>query len=109
MIVVLLQMMTVLLTSLAIVRERERGTIEQLFMTPVTPLGLMIGKMVPYAVVGFGELCIVLTFMRWAFGVPIHGSVMLLFLFASPFILTMLGLGLLISTRAHSQRPTWSS
>jgi len=103
MIVVLLQIMTVMLTSLAIVRERERGTIEQLFMTPVTPLGLMVGKMIPYAVVAFAELCIVLTLMRWAFAVPIHGSVLLLLLLASPFILTMLGFGLLISTRARSQ------
>ncbi len=103
MIVVLLQIMTVLLTALAIVRERERGTLEQLYMTPVRPFGLMIGKMVPYAVVGFTELCVVLTIMRWVFRVPIQGSVFLLLLLALPFILTMLGLGLLISTRAHSQ------
>jgi ABC-2 type transport system permease protein len=103
MIVMLLQIMTVLLTALAIVRERERGTLEQLYMTPVKPFGLMLGKMVPYAVVGFTELCVVLTIMRWVFQVPIHGSVSLLLLLALPFILTMLGLGLLISTRAHSQ------
>ncbi len=103
MIVMLLQIMTVLLTALAIVRERERGTLEQLYMTPVKPFGLMLGKMVPYAVVGFTELCVVLTIMRWVFQVPIHGSVFLLLLLALPFILTMLGLGLLISTRAHSQ------
>jgi ABC-2 type transport system permease protein len=102
-IVVLVQVMTVMLTAIAIVRERERGTLEQLFMTPVAPLGLMIGKMVPYAVVAFSELCVVLTLMRWIFAVPIHGSVVLLLLLSLPFILTMLGLGLLISTRAQSQ------
>jgi len=103
-IVVLLQMMTTLLTAFAIVRERERGTIEQLYMTPVRPLGLMVGKMVPYAVVGFTELCVVLAIMRWIFAVPINGSLLLLLLLTTPFILTMLGVGLLISTRANSQQ-----
>lgn len=104
MIVVLLQMMTVTLTAFAIVRERERGTLEQLFMTPVRPLGLMIGKVVPYAVVSFAELCVVLLLMRVGFGVSIRGNVLLLLALALPFILTMLGLGLLISTRARSQQ-----
>lgn len=103
-IVVLLQMMTVMLTAFAIVRERERGTIEQLFMTPVRPLGLMVGKMVPYGMVAFAELCMVLAIMHWVFAVPINGSVWLLLLMTSPFILTMLGIGLLISTRANSQQ-----
>ena len=103
-IVVLLQMMTTLLTAFAIVRERERGTIEQLYMTPVRPLGLMVGKMVPYAVVGFTELCVVLAIMRWIFAVPINVSLLLLLLLTTPFILTMLGVGLLISTRANSQQ-----
>jgi len=104
MITVLLQIMTVLLTAVAIVRERERGTLEQLYMTPVTPLGLMLGKMIPYAAVAFAELCLMLAFMRWVFLVPIHGSTALLLLLAAPFIMAMLGLGLLISTRAHSQQ-----
>lgn len=104
MIVVLLQMMTVTLTAFAIVRERERGTLEQLFMTPVRPLGLMVGKIVPYACVSFAELCVVLLIMRFGFAVPIHGNVFLLLILATPFILSMLGLGLLISTRANSQQ-----
>jgi ABC-2 type transport system permease protein len=104
MIVVLLQMMTVTLTAFAIVRERERGTLEQLFMTPVRPVGLMLGKIVPYAVVSFAELCVVLALMRTAFGVPIRGNVLLLLALALPFIVAMLGLGLLISTRARSQQ-----
>jgi ABC-2 type transport system permease protein len=104
MIVVLLQMMTVTLTAFAIVRERERGTLEQLFMTPVRPVGLMLGKIVPYAVVSFAELCVVLALMRTAFAVPIRGNVLLLLALSVPFILSMLGLGLLISTRARSQQ-----
>lgn len=102
MIAVLMQMMTVLMTAITIVRERERGTLDQLYMTPVKPLGLMVGKVVPYAVVAYAELCILLFFMRWAFGVPIRGSVPLLLLLVAPFILTMLGFGLLVSTRAQT-------
>jgi ABC-2 type transport system permease protein len=102
MIAVLMQMMTVLLTAIAIVREREKGTLEQLYMTPIKPLGLMVGKIAPYAVVAYTELFLLLFFMRWAFGVPIAGDFFLLLLLVTPFILTMLGFGLLISTRAQS-------
>lgn len=102
MIAVLMQMMTVLMTAITIVRERERGTLDQLYMTPVKPLGLMIGKVVPYAVVAYVELLILLFFMRFAFGVPIRGSIPLLMLLVAPFILTMLGFGLLVSTRAQT-------
>ena len=102
-IVILMQIQTVTLTAFAIVRERERGTMEQLFMTPVAPLGLMIGKIVPYLIVAFSELCFVLTLMVVVFRVPIHGSVLLLLALSLPFMLTMLGAGLLISTRAQSQ------
>jgi drug efflux transport system permease protein len=102
MIAVLIQMMTVLLTAVAIVREREKGTLEQLYMTPIKPLGLMVGKIAPYAAVAYFELFMLLFFMRWAFGVPIAGDIFLLLLLVTPFILTMLGLGLLISTRAQS-------
>jgi len=102
MIAVLMQMMTVLLTAIAIVRERERGTLEQLYMTPIRPLGLMVGKMIPYAVVAYAEICLLLFFMRYAFNVPIRGSLPLLLVLVTPFILTMLGFGLLISTRART-------
>jgi ABC-2 type transport system permease protein len=102
-IAVLLQMMTILLIALSLVRERERGTLEQLKMTPIQPLGLMVGKMIPYGCLAFGELCLILTVMRWVFQVPIHGSVILLLLMSLPFLLTVLGIGLFISTRAHTQ------
>ncbi|MBL8188501.1 MAG: ABC transporter permease [Acidobacteria bacterium] len=102
MIAVLMQMMTVLMTAITIVRERERGTLDQLYMTPVKPLGLMMGKIVPYAVVAYVEVLILLFFMRWAFGVPIRGSILLLMLLVAPFILTMLGFGLLVSTKAQT-------
>ncbi len=100
---VLLQMMIILLISLSMVRERERGTLEQLTMTPVQPLGLMLGKMIPYGLFGFVELCLILTVMRLVFRVPIHGSLLLLLAMSLPFLLTVLGIGLMISTRAQSQ------
>jgi len=102
MIAVLMQMMTVLMTAISIVRERERGTLEQLYMTPIKPLGLMVGKLVPYAVVAYAEMMLLLFFMRFAVGVPIKGNLALLLLLVTPFILTMLGFGLLISTRART-------
>jgi ABC-2 type transport system permease protein len=102
-IAILLQMMTILLIALSLVRERERGTLEQLTMTPIAPLGLMVGKMIPYGVLAFGELCLILLVMRVVFLVPIHGSLILLLLLSLPFLLTVLALGLLISTRATTQ------
>lgn len=102
-IAILLQVMIILLIALSLVRERERGTLEQLTMTPVAPLGLMVGKMIPYGVLAFGELCVILTIMRVVFQVPIHGSVFLLLGMSLPFVLTVLGLGLVISTKARTQ------
>ncbi|MCL2661414.1 MAG: ABC transporter permease [Acidobacteriaceae bacterium] len=102
-IAVLLQMMVILMIALSLVRERERGTLEQLTMTPVAPLGLMTGKMIPYGVLAFAELCVILTVMRVIFQVPVHGNVLLLLLMSLPFLLTVLGLGLMISSRAKTQ------
>ena len=102
-IAVLLQMMIILLIALSLVRERERGTLEQLTMTPVAPLGLMVGKMIPYGVLAFGELCMILAIMRVVFQVPIHGNVFLLLGMSLPFLLTVMGIGLMISTRARTQ------
>lgn len=102
-IAVLLQMMVILLTALSIVRERERGTLDQLSLTPIRPLGLMLGKMAPYGALGFLELLWILAIMRFVFNVPIHGSLALLLAAALPFLLVVMGLGLMISARANSQ------
>jgi ABC-2 type transport system permease protein len=102
-IAILLQVMTILLIALSLVREREHGTLEQLTMTPVAPLGLMVGKMIPYGVLSFLELCVILCVMRVVFQVPIHGNVFVLLAMSLPFLLTVLGLGLMISTRARTQ------
>jgi ABC-2 type transport system permease protein len=103
MIAIVLQAMIMMLVAFSIVREREKGTLEQLSLTPVSPLGLMVGKMTPYGLLGFLELCTILTLMRVVFRVPIHGNVFLLLLMSLPFLLTILGLGLLISTKAKTQ------
>jgi ABC-type multidrug transport system permease subunit len=100
---IILQVVTTLLTAFAIVRERERGTLEQLLVTPIKPFGLMLGKLVPYGLIGFFETCTVLTVMRVIFDVPINGSVALLILLSVLFLFTALAIGLLISTRAQNQ------
>ena len=80
---VLLLNVTTFLTAFSIVREKERGTLEQLFVTPVRPMGLLFGKLLPYLGIGFFELCMILAFMRFVFQVPIHGNVLLLALLSS--------------------------
>ena len=102
-IAIILQIITTMLTAFSIVRERERGTLEQLLVTPVRPFGLMLGKLVPYGLVGLFETCTVLAVMRFIFAVPINGSVMLLLLLSLLFLFTALAIGLLISTRAQNQ------
>src|ERR1700704_3734294 len=100
---ILLLNVTTFLTAFSIVREKERGTLEQLFVTPVRPMGLLLGKLLPYLVIGFFELCMILTFMRFAFNVPIHGSVFLLAFLSLPYIFVSLSLGILISSKANTQ------
>jgi ABC-2 type transport system permease protein len=97
---------TTFLTAFSIVREKERGTLEQLFVTPVKPLGLLLGKLLPYLDIGFFELCLILFMMRTAFQVPMHGSVVLLAFLSLPYIFVSLSLGLLISSKANSQTET---
>jgi ABC-2 type transport system permease protein len=100
---VLLLSVTTFLTAFSIVREKEKGTLEQLFVTPVKPMGLLLGKIMPYLALGFTELCIILTAMRFVFLVPIHGNVFLLLLLSIPYIFVSLSFGTLLSTKANSQ------
>ncbi|MEK6285118.1 MAG: ABC transporter permease [Acidobacteriota bacterium] len=102
-IAVILQIITTLLTAFSIVRERERGTLEQLLVTPVRPFGLMLGKLVPYGLIGIVETFTVLTVMRLVFDVPIKGSLPLLISLSILFLFTALAIGLLISTKAQNQ------
>ncbi len=100
---ILLLNVTTFLTAFSIVREKERGTLEQLFVTPVRPMGLLLGKLLPYLMIGFFELCMIVTVMRFVFTVPIHGSVILLAVLSLPYIFVSLSLGILISSKARSQ------
>src|SRR5207302_6663413 len=101
--VVLSQMMAIMLSANAIVREKEKGTLEQLFMTPVRAGELMLGKLTPYLGLTLAEFCAIALLMRTLFGVPIHGDFLTLLALALPFFLTMLGWGLWISTRAQTR------
>lgn len=100
---IMLLNVTTFLTAFSIVREKERGTLEQLFVTPVRPFGLLLGKLLPYLCIGFFELCLILTCMRFIFLVPIHGNVFLLALLSLPYLFAALSLGILISSKANSQ------
>lgn len=101
---VILMLMSLLLTSLAVVREREIGTLEQLTVTPLTPMELMLGKTLPVAVVAFIDLVIItLVAVLW-FGIPFEGSALSLVLAALLYILAGLSFGLLISTVSRTQQ-----
>jgi ABC-2 type transport system permease protein len=101
--VVMCQMMATMLAANALVREKELGTLEQLYMTPVRRHELILGKMFPYIFLTVFEFCFIAFLMRVIFDVPINGSFMILLSLALPFILTMLGTGLLISTKADTR------
>jgi ABC-2 type transport system permease protein len=100
----ILQFLTTLLTATSIVRERERGTIEQLIVTPLRSWELMVGKLTPYVLIAFFDTIEVLAIGVLVFDVPINGSLGLLLLLSALFLVTTLGIGLLISTVAHTQQ-----
>tara|TARA_R110000772_G_scaffold38750_11_gene91252 strand:+ start:334 stop:1431 length:1098 start_codon:yes stop_codon:yes gene_type:complete len=100
---VILTMTMVLFTAVAIVREKERGNMEFLINTPIKPLELMLGKILPYVVIGFIQVSIILMLGWYLFSVPIQGSLFDVYLAAMTFIAANLALGLLISTSAQSQ------
>jgi ABC-2 type transport system permease protein len=100
----ILQVMTTVLTSTAIVRERERGTMEQLIMTPIHSWELLVGKLLPYVVIAFVDTLEVLIIGTLWFEVPVRGSVGLLLVLSGLFLMTTLSIGLLISTIAHTQQ-----
>jgi ABC-2 type transport system permease protein len=100
---VLLSLTLVLITSMAIVRERERGTLEQLIVTPIDKTSLMLGKILPFLLIGYVQVTVILVLGRLLFRVPFLGSLPLLYLLSLPFILASLALGLLMSTMVRSQ------
>jgi ABC-2 type transport system permease protein len=102
-IAILLTFSGTILSAFAIVKERERGTLEQLMVTPVSPLAVVLGKILPYLGLAYVELLIVLVLMRVVFRVPINGSLSLLLGLSSVYLLALLSFGLLISSQAASQ------
>lgn len=101
---VLLTMITTLLTSLAIVRERERGTLEQLMVSPIRTPALILGKTIPFAVIGFIEMSIALAVGIIWFKIPFLGSWPLLYALSFVYLLTTLGVGMLVSTLTSTQQ-----
>ncbi|HEX9616785.1 MAG TPA: ABC transporter permease [Anaerolineales bacterium] len=100
----ILYALTSILTATAIVRERERGTIEQLIVTPIRPWELIVGKLLPYAILAFLNTLEVLAIGAWWFKVPIRGELSLILLLSGLFLLSSLGIGLLASTIANTQQ-----
>lgn len=100
----LLSIITLILTSLAIVKEKEIGTLEQIIVTPIKPYQLIIGKLIPFALLGFIAVVIVLIAMRFIFDIPIRGSIVFLFFSTFVYIISTLGLGLFVSTISKTQQ-----
>jgi ABC-2 type transport system permease protein len=100
----ILYFMTCLFTAMAIVREREQGTIEQLIVTPIKPLELIVAKVAPYVFVAFFDVLEILVIGVFWFGVPIKGSLGLLLGLSALFLLTSLGIGIFISSVANTQQ-----
>lgn len=99
----ILQFQTLILTAFAIVRERERGTLEQIVVTPIKPWELMAGKLLPYVATAFLAVAVALAVGRFWFGVQVQGSMLLLVALSTLFLLSSLGVGLLISTVSQTQ------
>ncbi len=100
----ILSFLTALLTATAVVRERERGTIEQLIVTPIRSWELVVGKILPYVMLAFVNVVEVLIIGHWWFGVPVRGDLGLIFLLSGLFVLSSLGIGLFASTVANTQQ-----
>lgn len=100
----ILFLLTTMLTALSIVRERETGTIEQLMVTPIRPIELIVGKVAPYVLVAFFNVLEVLAIGVFWFGVPVHGSLLLLLALSALFLMTSLGIGIFVSSVANTQQ-----
>lgn len=97
-------LVTLMLTAMSIVREKEIGTMEQLMVTPIRPIELMLGKTIPFALIGFFDLFLVIAVALGIFHVPLRGSVLLLLAASALFLLSTLGAGLFLSTISHTQQ-----
>ena len=100
----LLSVITIILTSLAVVKEKEIGTLEQLIVTPIKSYQLILGKLIPFVMLGFVAVLLVLTGMRVIFGIAVRGNLSFLFFTSFLYILSTLGLGLFVSTISKTQQ-----
>ena len=100
---ILLSITMILITSMAVVRERERGTLEQLIVTPIGKTSLMLGKILPFVLVGYTQMTVILALAKLLFDVPLRGSLLELYVITFGFITANLGIGLLVSTLVRTQ------
>lgn len=100
---VILTMAMVTMTALAVTRERERGTMETLLASPVKPVEVILGKLIPYIIIGYAQVLLILLAMRFAFHIPVQGSLPFLLLAVLLFIVTNLMIGMALSTLARNQ------
>lgn len=100
----LLMVITTVLTSLAIVKEKELGTLEQLIVTPIKPYQLIVGKLAPFLLIGIVDVILVVFFASLVFNLPVKGGVLLLLFLCLIFLMTTLGLGLFVSTISRTQQ-----
>jgi ABC-2 type transport system permease protein len=105
----ILLVLTIILTSISIVREREMGTIEQLIVTPIKPAELILGKTLPFAIIGFADVLLVISLSYSLFKIPLNGSIALLFLAMVLYLFNTLGIGLFISTISKTQQQAMMS
>jgi ABC-2 type transport system permease protein len=103
-IVNIILLVTLMLTAMSVVREREIGTMEQIMVTPIRPIELMLGKTIPFAIIGFFDLLLVISVALLIFHVPFRGNVLLLLSASALYLLTTLGAGLFLSTVSSTQQ-----
>ena len=108
-IAIIVMLITLMLTSMAVVREKEIGTMEQIMVTPITQTEFILGKTVPFALIGIADVVMITLIGVFWFEVPIRGSFFLLFVATVLFLMTTLGVGLLISTISHTQQEAMMS
>jgi ABC-2 type transport system permease protein len=97
-------LVTIMLTAMAIVREKEIGTLEQLMVTPIRPIELMLGKTLPFAVAGLFQVALITTAALVVFRIPLRGNLLLLFACTALYLMTTLGVGLFLSTTSNTQQ-----
>ncbi len=108
-IAMMVMLITLMLTSMAVVREKEIGTMEQIMVTPITPLEFILGKTIPFGIIGFADVIIITVVGVFWFEVPIRGSLLLLFFATALYLMTALGVGLFISTVSRTQQQAMMS